>query len=474
MRKATLQKQLMLELKRRAELEDRFKLEELCFPSQLAFIKDTSRFKTGCCSRRAGKSTGCVMHLLHQAVSVPESVSLYITLTRQTAKRNIWDTLLKVNKHFELGGEPNLSELSVRFSNGSVIYLAGANDEAEIEKYRGMALHLAYVDEAQAFKPYLHTLIHEILEKALMDYQGSLVMIGTPNAACVGTFYDACHQKGVYQRWSKHHWTMVDNTYLHKKMGMNIHDFLAKERKEMGIDESDPTYQREVLGQWIRSTDQLVYAYSDECLYESSERPMNIEWTYIMGIDIGFDDDDAVVVLAYSPDCEVVYQVYEEKHPHQDITDLASMIKRIDAKYNCSKKVIDGGALGKKIVDELRRRHGITLKPAEKQRKFEFIELLNADLRKGRVKLLDGDLAYEMKILQRDPKDPTKEDPRFPNHLSDGFLYIWRESLHYIGKTPEVKPEVGTKAYWDQLEEEMEARDVAEIESRLSKEWWEE
>jgi hypothetical protein len=108
-----------------------FVLEDYCFDKQLAFIKDPARFKTGVCSRRAGKTVGCAADLIDTAMNLPGDV-LYMTLNRRSAKRIIWRQLLTINDEYNLGGSPDKTELTLSLPNKNVIHVSGAKDEGEI------------------------------------------------------------------------------------------------------------------------------------------------------------------------------------------------------------------------------------------------------------------------------------------------------------------------------------------------------
>jgi hypothetical protein len=58
----------------------------------------------------------------------------------------------------------------------------GCKDETEAEKIRGIdpAPRLVVLDEAQAFKPYVQSLVEDALEPMLIETKGTMVLIGTP------------------------------------------------------------------------------------------------------------------------------------------------------------------------------------------------------------------------------------------------------------------------------------------------------
>src|ERR1700722_9015397 len=152
----------------------KFNITSFLFDQQLKFVEDASPFKVAVCSRRAGKTTACAAHLVHSAINNKESNNIYITLSGVSGKRIIWKEFKKIVKKFNLPAKFNESELSIIFPNDSTIYVIGASDSVEIEKVRGMAMKLVYIDECQSFREYIKDLIDDIIGPALIDYAGSL------------------------------------------------------------------------------------------------------------------------------------------------------------------------------------------------------------------------------------------------------------------------------------------------------------
>ncbi len=442
----------------------KFKLEEFCFGPQLAFIKDPAKFKVAVTSRRSGKSTGCIADMYHTARSQEGINVLYLTLNRRAAKRNIWRELLKLVRTFEPEESIRIdnTELAIQLNNGSMIMLGGAEDENAIDKWRGMHLKKAYIDEAQSFRPFIKQLVDDVIAPSLIDYNGSLIMIGTPGPVCGGYFYEAATGDG----WSKHHWTIFDNPWIEIKSGKTVEQSLADERKRRGITEQDPTYRRESLGLWVPDNDVLAFKFShDRNTYE--QLPAG-EYIYILGADIGWLDKDAIAILGYNFTDKNVYLVEEFVKDKQGITDFANEVKYFIQKYNPVRMVMDAGALGKKIQEEIRQRHRINLEAAEKTRKMEFIELLNDDLRTGRIKALkDSKFAEDCFLVQKDLSNPNKPKISSAYHtdIGDAVLYAWRECKHYLAEQGVDEPRVGTDAYMKAMEEK-EAQEMEERKHR--------
>src|SRR5271163_4810575 len=94
---------------------EQFKLDTFLFDKQLKFVTDPRPFKIAVCSRRSGKTVACAAHMIHTAISQKEVVCLYITLSRNNAKKLIWPELQKINRKYKLNGEEDMTELSMKF-----------------------------------------------------------------------------------------------------------------------------------------------------------------------------------------------------------------------------------------------------------------------------------------------------------------------------------------------------------------------
>lgn len=421
------------ELLKRAKAAEapKFALESYCFDKQLAFIQDPAKFKTAVCGRRSGKSVACAADLFNTVLNNVGDVA-YITLNRKSAKRIIWKELLKINRLFQLNCKIDRTELTLELPNGNSIYVSGAKDSEEIEKFRGVKLRKIYIDESQSFRAYIQEFVEDVLENCLTDYDGSLILIGTPGPVPAGYFYTTAHNS----EWQHYHWTMIDNPWIERQSGKKPEIIIAERAKRRGISTNDPAILREYYGQWIKDENALVYKY-DGAKNSFGALPDG-NWQYIFGIDIGFNDSDAIAVMAYDFKQSVSYLVEEMVQPKQDITSLAEQIKHLQAKYSPIKMVMDAGALGKKIQEELLVRHQLVLEAAAKERKHEFITLLNGDLATGRFKALEGSrFAEDCDLVVWDWDDPAKPkiSDKYHSDICDAVLYGWRAAMHYIPKT---------------------------------------
>jgi hypothetical protein len=442
-----------------------FNIDDYLFGPQCLFIRDPARFKTAVCSRRAGKTKGVGAALLDSALRKPGSVSLYVTLTRSNAKDLIWPTLRDLNERYRLGFRVNEADLALRHPNGSSIMLSGASDRGEIEKRRGFAFGVAVIDEAQSFPSYIQALVQDVIAPGLMDHQGSLLVTGTPGPVPAGWFYDISQNP----EWAHHHWTFRQNPYI-----LNAEDELAVVLKMRGVTESDPSIRREFGGEWAHDPNALVFRFDPATNVYQTLPAIRGKWRHVIAVDLGFDDADAIVVLAFCDELPTAYMVEEHVDAKQTISDLADRLDRLVARYDPTALVMDTGGLGRKIAEELAQRRGLPVEAAEKSEKLAHIELLNDALRTHRLFLPPGSRCGEdaMKVeWDKSAPEKPKISDRFHSDALDALLYGFRSCLQWLHAPPVPPPPLLASAERHaQMEAEYLERAERQIQDQKSEE----
>jgi phage terminase large subunit len=464
-----------------------FSLKDFLFDKQLKFVEDPRPYKLAVCSRRSGKTIACAADLVATALASKDVVCLYITLSRNNAKKLIWPELKKINRKYALGATEDATELSMLFPNGSMIYLSGAKDQSEIEKFRGLALKKCYIDECQSFREYIKELIDDIITPALLDYAGSLCLIGTPGPIPAGYFAEVAgvvpEKKNESDSWAHHGWTFFDNPHIEAKSGMTHQALLHRELKRRGVQEDDPSIQREFFGRWVLDSDSLWIHYNKDLNDYKDLDPRQHRYEYIMGIDLGFKDADAIAVLAWSDTDPNTYLVEEVVADKQGLTELVDQIKMLQEKYKVSKMVIDEGGLGKKLAEEMRRRHHLPVQPADKVRKQENVAFLNDALRTGRFKAkYNSNFVKDSFLVEIDRSkstpDKIKLSDKYHSDIIDAVLYAFKESPAFTYVPPMPKLKHGTKEWTEaeqtrMFEEAMDHfQEMAEMENHARNMGW--
>jgi hypothetical protein len=165
------------------------------------------------------------------------------------------------------------------------------------------------------------------------------------------------------------------------------------------------------------------------------------KWKYIIGIDFGYEDDNALVVGAFykhDPNC---YIVDSYKQNHMQLDELAVLILEWRDKYK--PVFIVGDAQNKVVIETLRGKHRIPIVAASKLGKFSHIVTMNSDFLQGKIQVIEANnraLIKEWDELTWAEKQRLlgeyKENPSKANHGADACLYLHHFSTHYRA-TPE-------------------------------------
>lgn len=482
-------------------------------PKQRPLILDKSRYIGALCPRRSGKTFGVVSKALHLGESIPGARILIISLTLKSTVENYWSGapggLWAQNARYELGLKFNTTAHTWVHPNGSRGMLAGAETKADIEHLRGAAAEadLVILDECKSFAPaHLEDLIENVVEPGLMTRNGQLLMVGTPGSIPIGPFYAATclinrilaplegnpertkpscipwnereapgpayahlNEDEFYDLFSLHTWTIEDNEAA---PGQWQRALITKRRR--GWDDNHPTWRREYLGEWVSDASELVYSFAkmraeNKCTWRPNTEafpptglnPESGPWHLLLGLDLGFVDDSAMVLVAYSETLQELRHVYDFKAPGMDAQKFAEEVLAIIDEFGQPEMVVADVAGGgsKMIIEGLNQRYGLSIIPAEKRFKQDHIELINGDFLMDRIKIIpSSDLDHELCGLQWDLSNNSKiilsrtgrlrEDPGCPNHLCDALLYIWRFSHHYWSIPRTIAPVRGTDEWW--------------------------
>lgn len=379
---------------------------------------------------------------------------MYIALTRNIARVQCYQLLKDLDRDFKLNIEFNDTYLEAKFPNESIIYCTGADvDRRALEKIRGNQFDLVVIDESQSFRNNLEYLIREIIAPTLWDRLGTLCCTGTPGLSKSHYFYTLTENPP--KLWSAHRWNASDNPHIAKQFKVEVNNYLLNDPLFL----QTPKFKREFLGEWVSDDTKLIYHY-EESRNALKELPP-ADYNYVLGVDLGFNDDTAYVLCAYNINDPNLYVLKAEKQKKQDLFDVASRMKDYMEDFKLRTIVIDGS--NKQAVETFQRRHNIPLITADKTGKMEHIDLLNTDLMRGRIKIheeLAMPLIEEMADLIYDDTDPykRKELASCPNHLCDSFLYAWRYCYNYIAKLDNKQTSILEDPYENEIFEKFVSR----------------
>ncbi len=466
------------------------------------------------CPRRSGKSFCATSLALWYGERFPGARILIISLTLKSTRDNYWTGapggIFFQNHKYDLGLHFNFTDSVWVHENGSRGMLKGAETRADLEYLRGAAAEadIAIVDEGKSFAPdLLRELIDDVLEPGLMTRDGILVFAGTPGSIPVGPFYEATCETAraddesgesvptcilaeeedaeVYKRWSPderkdmwrlHTWSIADN----EKRPNQWKRALKIKAKNKWADDH-PTWRREYKGEWVTDATDLVYAWASARAAgkEVTWKPEGSgvgglpaemgPWHFVLGLDIGYVDESAFVLAAYSETHKELRHVYDFKKSEMLVDDFAAEVLHCIDTFGMPEAIVadTGGGGAKMLIETINQRYGLGIIPAEKRDKQAHVELINSEFHSGNIKIIPGtDLAHELGGLQWDLSRNSKlilartgrlvEDPNCPNHLCDALLYLYRYSYHFWSEVPASGPEKGSAAWVAEQERLME------------------
>lgn len=272
--------------------------------------------------------------------------------------------------------------------------------------------------------------------------------------------------------------------------------------------EVDPAALREFFARWVGAADVYVYAARfvppDQLYYARHEQPLaerlaelprapdvgtrtrQKRWQAVVISDLGSGGESSrggLVALLHSPEDPTVYELHSEwlaegLGEDQQFESAARLCVEIDGLGVPVRTLVydpggQGHAIGKSWAPRLSARlmaygfHGQIpgVVPARKDgRKEDDIRLLNADMRTGHLRGLDGSpLDIEQRALkwrertrgdQRRVEDVDREVPgpdgriiRPGNDCCDARLYGWRHCVYVLrGQAADAAPEPGSKS----------------------------
>jgi hypothetical protein len=367
----------------------------------------------------------------------------YIALTRDSAKNIMWPVLQEVSERHGIACDYTESDLTCTIKEtGSSIKLFGADTKNFIARIKGIKTPLAAIDECQDFRSHLEELV-EILTARTSEYiDGQVALTGTPGAVPRGFFHEV--SSGLHG-FTVHKWSLFNNKYFPNARGF-VQDLQARKKWP----DNHPTLRREYYGEWVQDLEALVLHYN-EVINHYETAPQLTD--YIVAVDIGHDDADAIAVIGWHKHFKQCYLVKEVINTQQGITDLANQIEAVIKQYDPMKIVMDTGGLGKKIAEELRKRRSIPIVAAEKSRKIEYLALLDDALRtQNFYAKKDSRFSLDSQIVVWDYDKSTsdrlviKDEPH--SDIVDAVLYGYREALHWLSESPKPKVNTSIKEQW--------------------------
>jgi hypothetical protein len=399
--------------------------------------------------RRGGKSQGVSHWYGDEFVQKPDAQCLYIGLTITRAMELLWQPMLdlfaelgiKVKEHSRIEGR-------ILTEAGGLLRFGGNGSKDEREKNRGAHWDRVAIDECQSQKELMY-LVESIISPTLLDTGGQLALAGT-GPRVRGTYWEAvflgqwADGRSLYPDALRLNWNLTQNPFI-----PNYEKALEEIRREKQLKETDSLYVREYLGRISYDDDALVLRLGDGNAFVDDElaawiahQPVT-DIRFTSGLDFGFTDSDAFVIIAYSTSRPERWIVYEYKKNRIGTAELAVEIRAgiqyvqtspLFAKVVTREFMIYADTGGNAITPyDLATQYGLPIQAAYKAEKAMAVELLQDEVRRGLLKARrDGAFWDESlkTIYRRDEQDKlTREidDETFHPDMIPAVTYGMRD-----------------------------------------------
>lgn len=255
--------------------------------------------------RRSGKSASTSLIVLRELL-IPNSNTILLS----PSYKNSSIMFLEVLKHVQALKLPvkqlNKNQFTIELENGAKFTSV---TQTNYESALGSRLSLLVVDETQSI-PNIKDIYEEILGPMQLDFgtneNGTLyaksVFLGTPRG--VGTAFHALFLKELtHSNWKSYNNPSYCNPLLPKA-------FLDQQKEIL----PDHVYRQEIMAEWLSKGSGVFFAYDpDTNLYDPEELIFDITSTYIIGLDWGFGDSTAAILIYTDRSgCYYVHGTYQQ------------------------------------------------------------------------------------------------------------------------------------------------------------------
>jgi phage terminase large subunit len=352
---------------------------------QLMEVIKTHRNTLAVGGSRSGKTFGILYFCITMGLLFPNVKMLVSRRIAQDARNSLWkETIPLVLEGYELrmgkDYEVNEKDMDLKLPQGSLLRVAGLNDKERVDAILGTQYAIIYCNESTDI-PY-----------------GTVQKLQTRLSQQVpfGNKFIADLNPGSQAHWSYRLWyegvmphtltpLPADLAPTYGRILMNPQDNienLPSDYIPMALETLEGEYRKRfLLGEYSQTSELQVFMpenYFDDSDFFLWCRGREYKVRYVAGLDIGYEDADALAVIAYIEDDPQTWLVYEYKGRRNTITELEKAMqdaeKWLRAWFPQPSFYLevygDTGGGGKKVVKELNTVLSFPIVPAYKMGKY--------------------------------------------------------------------------------------------------------
>lgn len=360
------------------------------------------------CSRKSGKTFTTILIATEACISEPNVIVRYAMSTLKTAKEVLLPILEEIKNILPSEFYPKItvSDMTVKFRNGSQIKICGSNKEAA-ESARGPRANLVICDEVPSWDMYAEYMITGILiPQGTTISNFKIIYAGTPPDSMEGYFIQSIYPK-LLSRKVLVSIDIDENPLLTDVMIQRIVDFYPKGR-------DDPNFRREHKLELIPNNthtltpefDEKLHVYTEEkdkCVEYGEQRVPQLYQCFISA-DTATVDNTAILCGYFDHHSQKLIVEKEFVKNNINLTEIAVELHEFKNEYinHCFdgernlKIIIDAFSLERK---ELREIHGIQHINPLKGKVEDNIAHLRSALENNKIEIHSGceRLIWELK-----------------------------------------------------------------------------
>lgn len=286
------------------------------------------RFVCGALSRRTGKTT--VANIIGQLITLIPGTNVLIMSPNYQLSQISFEEQRKLIRKFDIEvAKDNSKDRIIELDNGSTIRMGSIN---QVDSCVGRSYDLIIFDEAaltddgeDAFNIALRPTLDKLGSKA--------IFISTPRGK--NNWFSKFFQRGFsneYPRWASVHSDYRENPRVSE-------DDIKEAKKSM----SAAHFKQEYEASFNSFEGQIFKFNHEDCCLNLDSYDFSRD-DVIMGLDIGFKDATAGIILAYNFDDDKFYALDEYQESERTTGKHAEAIKELENKYNIQFIFIDSAA----------------------------------------------------------------------------------------------------------------------------------
>ncbi len=291
------------------------------------------RFIVGCLSRRQGKTY--ISNIIAQVVSLMPDTNVLLMSPNYSLTQISWELQRTFINRFDLEiTKNNAKDKVIELSNGSTIRMGSIGQANSVV---GRSYQLILFDEA-ALSDAGRDAFNLQLRPTLDTPNSKAIFISTPRG--IHNYFHEFYQRGYddeYPSWVSIHADYLENTRANDEDILDAKNSMSRSE-----------FRQEYLADFLSFSGRIWNLDTELCVQDLSKRMEDEEWMrsldFIAGIDIGFKDPTAFVVIAYEQTTGKYYIMDEFQDNKMKTSEQAAEVLKLEEQYGLDLIFIDSAA----------------------------------------------------------------------------------------------------------------------------------